>query len=190
MKTLRLLIAFVLLLAAALPAGAQDTVPTKQQKKQQKKEEKKAKLEKDYQATKSLLENRQFILQAQYLADRSGTNVPVNQDLNFIIVDSATAVIQLGTIRRVGMNDVGGITVQGDITKWSLKFNEEQKTADLYISLNTKLGGYDIAFAVNTSGFSTAYLTGSANSTLEYGGQILNFKDSSAYLGQDFYRHR
>ena len=76
MKNLHLLIVLFFFLSAALAAGAQETQTEKQQKKQQKKEEKQAKLEKDYQATKSLLESR-VVRSVQVAAETSQSAKPL-----------------------------------------------------------------------------------------------------------------
>jgi len=82
------------------------------------KEKRNAEIEEQFQLNKSMLENRDFVLEADRLLDRRGNTVIVNSSINFIAVDSATAIIQIGSNYRLGPNGVGGVTAKGKITKW------------------------------------------------------------------------
>ena len=74
-----------------------------------KKEKRNADLEKVFQQTKTMLENKDFVLQADYLQDRYGNRVLVNSTINFVAVDSTEATIQIGSNFRIGPNGVGGV---------------------------------------------------------------------------------
>ena len=108
-----------LLLSGGLFAQDQKTIKeTKKEASQRKKEEKKAKIENQYKLTDSLLEGKKFVLEAHFLKYSSGDRVNVVSTLNFISFDSLSAVIQVGSMQRVGYNGVGGVTVQGRISNW------------------------------------------------------------------------
>ena len=96
-----------------------------------KKEKRNADLEKDFQQTKAMLENKDFVLEADYLQDRYGNRVLVNSTINFVAVDSTEATIQIGSNFRIGPNGVGGVTAQGNINKWELTEDTKHKAFTL-----------------------------------------------------------
>ena len=63
-----------------------------------KKERRDAEREQEFQQVKSMLDNKNFVLQADYLQDRYGNRVLVSSMINFVAVDSTEATIQLDRI--------------------------------------------------------------------------------------------
>ena len=94
------------------------------------KEKKKEAKEKEAEATAALVDslvyNRRFIIRADYLSNNRGSRIPVQQNINFIMVDSAEAVIQVGNNVGLGYNGVGGITTEGRITTYALTVSKKQ----------------------------------------------------------------
>ena len=148
------------------------------------KEKRKVEMEKQYQLTKSMLENKDFVLESNFLQDRYGNRVPVNSNINFIAVDSAEAIIQIGSDFRMGPNGVGGVTAKGDITKWELTQNEKSKSFDLRLNVMTKIGFYDLFITINSSGNASALLTGLTSGRLTFDGELVPWKNSSVFVGQ------
>jgi len=70
------------------------------------KEKKDSIAESQYRLNKYMLENRDFVLEANYLQDRYGHRHIVNSTINFIAIDSTTAIIQVGSDFRNGPNGV------------------------------------------------------------------------------------
>ncbi|MFA5326162.1 MAG: DUF4251 domain-containing protein [Prolixibacteraceae bacterium] len=149
-----------------------------------KKEKRNAETEKQYQITKSMLENRDFVLQTDFLQDRYGNRFFVSSNINFVAVDSAEAVIQIGSNYRLGPNGVGGVTAKGQITKWKLTSNNKNKTFGLSINVMTPIGIYDLYFSIGASGGGTATLTGLSSGRLTFDGNLVPWEDSSVYVGQ------
>lgn len=150
---------------------------------QSKKEERKAKLEQNYNQTKQLLNDRYFVLESDYLKSRHSFTYVVNSNLNFVKVDSTNAVVQIGSNYGVGANGVGGVTVEGKITKWKLTENPQNKSFYLEMSLMTKVGFYDVNISVGASGYATARLTGIGPGELTFNGYLVNLDNSRVYQG-------
>ena len=74
--------------------------------KQDYKEAKKAESYTNFQMLDTLLMNKEFVLEADFLEDQYGNRVNVTPVLNFIRVDSAKAVIQTGSNIYLGYNGV------------------------------------------------------------------------------------
>lgn len=173
----KLLIFWVLAVFANMTfAGGQNDEMTKEERK-------KAEAEKEYQLTKQMLENKNFVLESDFLQDRYGNRVFVNSTINFVAVDSATAVIQVGSNYRMGPNGVGGVTARGRISKWELR---EDKKHNFTLSMNvmTAIGIYDLHFSIGPSGRSTARLTGLRAGNLTFEGYLVPVEESSVYEGR------
>jgi len=139
-----------------------------------------------YQLNKTMLENRDFVLEADYLQDHRGNRQFVNHMINFVQVDSTTAIIQIGSDFRVGPNGVGGVTAKGEITNWKLTEDKKTKSFSLYINVMTSIGVYDLFFRINPFGDSTALLTGLRYGQLTFEGELQPYSDSSIFQGQSY----
>lgn len=136
-----------------------------------------------YQSFKDMIENRDFVLEADYLRDRHGNRFFVSNTINFVAIDSTTAIIQVGSNSRIGPNGVGGVTAKGKITSWKLTEDLKNESFNLYATVMTSIGIYDLQFSINTSGYSTALLTGLTMGELTFEGSVEPYSDSSVYEG-------
>jgi hypothetical protein len=134
----------------------------------------------------SMIENRSFVLEANYISGKSGSQIPVNSNLNFISVDSTEAVIQLGSPWGIGLNGVGGITVDGNITKYKfLKDSTKRGTSySITMYIMSSMGIYDILLWVSQSGSATATIRGTTSGQLNYTGSLVPLSLSKVYKGQ------
>ncbi|HEY3371652.1 MAG TPA: DUF4251 domain-containing protein [Prolixibacteraceae bacterium] len=148
------------------------------------KEKRKAKIEKEYRLVKDMIENRDFVLEADFLQDKYGIRTPVSNGINFVSVDSTEAIIQVGSNYRIGPNGVGGITARGQITSWKLTENKKKDAIGLRINVMTNIGIYDLYFSISPSGQATAQLTGLRSGKLTFDGNIVPWENSSVYIGQ------
>lgn len=151
---------------------------------QTKKEKREAELEKKFQLTKQMLDDKDFVLETNFLQDRYGFRVPVVSMINFVSVDSTEAIIQIGSNSRIGPNGVGGVTAKGNITKWELTENDKNKTFTLRINVMTPIGIYDLFFDIGASGQSTALLTGLTSGQLTFDGNLVPQAKSSVFVGR------
>lgn len=151
---------------------------------QTKKEKRKAELEKNFQLTKQMIDNKDFVLESDFLQDRYGYRIPVVSMINFVSVDSTKATIQIGSNWGVGPNGVGGVTAKGEITKWELTENDKSKSFTLRINVMTSIGIYDLFFNIGASGQSTARLTGLRSGQLTFDGNIVPHEKSSVFVGR------
>lgn len=150
------------------------------------KEKRKAELEKNYQLTKKMLEERNFVLESDFLQGRYGNRIPVSSTINFVMVEDSTGVIQVGSNHGVGSNGVGGLTAKGRITKWEFEANDKKKTFDLTMTVMTNIGIYDVHFWINPRGQATARLTGMRAGNLTFDGDIVALQNSAVYEGQSY----
>ncbi len=142
--------------------------------------------ENQYQFNKYMLDNKQFVLQANYLQNQYGVRRFVSSSINFVKVDSTTAVIQIGSNYRLGVNGVGGVTAKGKITSWKLSEDPKSESFTLFINVMTSIGIYDLMFNIYSNGHSTALLTGLTAGQLTFDGDIVPISESSVYEGTSF----
>jgi len=174
-----------LFLAVSVPG--QDPGTSKQAKKEASrkiKEEREAQIARQFTETGKMLSSRRFVLEANYLINKMGERKPVTPVLNFIAVDSIFSVIQVGTIQGIGSNGAGGITGEGRITNWKFSQDEKRKYFDIFLSVNSTVGIYDIALSVDYSAYGSASLSGLRSGTIQFNGNIVPIDSSRVYKGQ------
>jgi len=180
MKRIVFILMLVITSTAVFALGMDGTPLTKKEKKT-------AELEKQYQLNKYMLENKDFVLQANYLENKYGNRFIVDRSINFVAVDSTIAVIQVGSdAARLGANGVGGVTAKGKITRWKLKENIKQRTFYLSMSVMTSIGVYDLQFTIGPSENTMALLTGITAGQLTFDGDLVPHSESSVYEGASY----
>lgn len=147
------------------------------------KEGKAIRVESEYQSMSKLIDDKAFILEADFRSDQHGFRFPISSMINFIRVDSSTAVIQTGSNHGLGANGVGGLTAEGRILKWKVSKDSKRKTFFISMNVLTSLGSYDIFINVSASGNASATLSGTTSGKLIYQGRLLSLPESKAYQG-------
>lgn len=187
MKRLVLIIAVAfsgsILLSAQEPAEKE----IRKARKTEKKQERIDKRDTQFQITKLILNDKDFVLEAHTLSTRYGDRIPVSSTLNFIHVDSAEAVIQTGSDFGAGYNGVGGVTAQGTITDWEMDVNEKKQIFRIKMNVLTQIGSWDVFMDIDAEGNSRATLYGMRGQSITYNGRILPTGESVAYQGYNTY---
>jgi len=174
-----------LFLSGGLFSQDQKTVKeTKKEASQRKKEERKVKIENQYKLTDSLLEGKIFVLEAHFLKVSSGERFSVPATLNFVSVDSLSAVIQVGSFQRVGYNGVGGFTVQGRIYNWKFEKNDKGKNFYLTMTIQGNIDIYDVSMSIDYAGYADATLNGINSGKLTFEGNLVSKEASVIFKGQ------
>jgi hypothetical protein len=175
------LIMIIGLLLISFTGYAQDNKLSKEEKKA-------AKRDKDYynfQVVDSMIQNKSFVLEADYLENQYGIKRPVQSLLNFIELDSNNVVLQTGSNLGQGFNDVGGVTAEGDIQGLKVSKNVKNLTFFLRFTVMTNIGIYDVAMTIYSNKYARAEITGLSRGKLVYDGRILNLWESRAYKGRN-----
>lgn len=117
----------------------------------------------------TLLEERDFVLQAERIGGKNSIPINVANQINFIRIDGDDLIVQYGLNAGAGRNGLGGVTYEGKIRRFDTKDLGEGKT------YNTRIQ------------FSTPYLNGiatvnirvrgnQAQASIWSNGQVLNFE--------------
>ncbi len=187
MKTLlTLLLAFVFVFVAFSQEETQQLSKKeiKKLQKEQKKAEKAAEEERMAEVTSFMVHQQQFVLEADYLSDKYGQRVPVTPTINFILVDSVAGTVQFGSAEAIGYNGVGGVTVDGRVTKYEYSvIGKKEDSYSIRLILMSSIGTYDITLMVNSQGYADATIRGNWSGQLNYHGKLVPLTLSRVYKG-------
>ncbi len=178
-----------LLLLYPVLSFSQEEILSKKEQRSLAKEERKARRaaeeEQMKNMTRFLLEQKRFVMEAEYISDSRGVRRPVNSTLNFIIVDSTEGTIQLSTLSGPGYNGVGGITVEGTITKAELDTirSKSGTSYNFKVIMLTSMGTFDIFFMISPMGYADATIQGTTRGMLRYNGSLVPIGKSRTYKG-------
>ncbi len=187
MKTMiSILISFSLLTVVnAQDEGSLSRSEIRKLKKEQEKEDKRIEREKLAELTKRIIEKRQFVIQSDYLSDRYGVRVPVSSTINFVMVDSADATMQVGSSYSPGYNGVGGITVDGSITDFNVRTVGRREDAfNITMMVHSAAGTYDISMMVSPDGNANVNIRSNWPGQLNYHGKLVPLSAARIYKGQ------
>lgn len=167
------------LLLISFSSNSQDTKLSRQ-------EQKEARRDKQYfnfQVLDTILQNKNFVLEADWLENQYGNRRPVLSNLNFIMVDSTNAVLQTGSSSNMGFNGVGGTTAEGSISSLKIVKNVKNLSFFLRFTVLSNIGIYDVSMTIYSNGLARATITGLTRGKLVYDGRIETINNSSVYKG-------
>jgi len=155
-------------------ANAQD-INARKQKKEAKKLEALRIEDSTYKAVCALLKDKHFVLEADMVRNPNGGSSKVSRsNLNFIMVNSDTAIVQGHYISSYECDERYHSTFEGTITKYDLVCNDKKKSMYLHFVFKSIWGWSDIFITVSSNGY--------AESTeLGFSGKIVPIDKSTAY---------
>lgn len=138
------------------------------------------------QVVASIIEARQFVLEANVIKNKRGDSFPVNSSINFVKVDSAIAIFQFGSAHTIGINGVGGVTVEGRINTFEVHKREKSGSYYIRIGIAAPSGFYDIQLSISSVGTTEAQVTALSNNRINYSGKIVPISQSHIYKGSSY----
>ena len=169
-------------------AQEEDSIENKTNKKlirQQKLEQKKLEAEATSRMVDWMVNHRNFVLEADYLTGENGNRVLVSSQINFIVVDSDKLTVQLAFVSGIGGgNGMGGITLDGIITKFDVQ--KSGKSGNYYtikILAKIHVGSFNLLMTVNPDGSANASLGGNYSGRLSYHGMLVPVSKSRVFKG-------
>jgi hypothetical protein len=174
------LLALVLLTPSAF--AQQEKKLSKKERKQQKKKEQ----EEQRQAILLLLNNKEWVIEAHTVFDRYNQSYQLNPSINFVGVKQQEGAIQLGFDGLIGWNGVGGVTIDGKVTKYEVEEGKESPSVVVRFQ-GRGVGSATINVSVNTSGQARARVTGDFGERITFSGIIRSLEESIVYKGQSLF---
>jgi hypothetical protein len=152
--------------------------------RQEQKEARKAYLYANFQSLDSLIGQKTFVIEADFLQNQYGVPIPVVSLLNFIKVDNPKVVLQTGNNFSQGYNGVGGVTAEGDIQNWKITKDLKRLNFRVSFTVTTNIGTYDVFILIGANNTANATITGLTRGRLTYQGNIVAIYNSVVYKGQ------
>jgi hypothetical protein len=188
MKLISILPIIMLMCFAGITNAQQNT-----QKKKLTKEERKAlrkqKDEENLLKIQAILESKQWIVEANTVLDRNNQSYQLNPTINFVGVDREEGALQLGFDGLVGWNGVGGVTVDGKVTRYEIKEARKNRAPQVDIRFQGKggVGSATINLTINTSFQATARVNGDFGERITFQGMLVPLQESRVYKGQSLF---
>jgi len=117
----------------------------------------------------NLIDNKDFVLQADRISSRNNIPVVVDRNVNFVKIDGDVMVIQFGLNQRVGLNGLGGTTFEGRIQDIDTKDNGEGRGYSVRIQFYTPILNGTATVSINVLG-------NQARASLWSNGRVINFE--------------
>lgn len=152
----------------------------KELKKQQQREQK--------QALMDLIYSKKWVIEAHTVFDRYNQSYQLNPSINFVGVKDDEGALQLGFDGLIGWNGVGGVTVDGQVTKYEIKEGKENSSPTVNLRFQGRgVGAAMINVSIDTSGQATARVNGDFGDRITFSGIIRSLEESSVYKGQSLF---
>jgi len=143
----------------------------------------------NFYAQDSLINIREFILEADHLQGRLGQLVAVSSNINFVKVLGDKGTLQTGSLATAGSNAVGGVTAEGNISNYKVTSNAKSLTHQITFDLITStLGIYNIIINVMANNTASATITDATSLRLTWRGELVALFNTKIFRGQDTYR--
>jgi len=149
---------------------------------------KEANREKMASLTSLMVSQQRFVLEADFLSNKTGSRVPVQAMINFIMIDSTAGTVQFGSAMSAGYNGVGGATLEGKVSNYKyVMVGKKKDSYSLSMNFMSSLGSYDITMMVNPEGYTDATIRGNWSGALNYHGKLVPLQLSRIYKGSPIY---
>jgi len=156
--------------------------------KHEKKEQKQKEAQEQKKAIIELLKNKEWVIEAHTVLDRYSNSFQLNPSLNFVGVKGDEGALQLGFNGLIGWNGVGGVTIDGKVTKYELIEGNAKQGPSVSIRFQGRgVGSANISINVNTSGQATARVSGDFGERITFSGMIVSLENSTVYKGQSLF---
>lgn len=168
---------FILVLSLCLIGVTAHGQMTKEEKKQQKAEQ----AEKDYEATKELVDTREFAFVALQATPLGGRRVFMNTTPNYVKINGEEGdiylpyygVVQAGT----GYATEAGIKFQGALENYKVSLNDKKKKIVLSFEIQRGAERHELNFTIERGGSATLVVASTKRNSITYNGEISKLGD-------------
>ncbi|WP_020530206.1 DUF4251 domain-containing protein [Flexithrix dorotheae] len=136
-----------------------------------------------------LIVNKQrFVIEANTVFDRYGQSFIMNPTTNFVGVKDDVATIQLAFDAVVGLNGVGGVTLDGKISKYEVKEGKDTKPITINMRASgAAMGPVSLSITVQPDGNARAYISGDFGERISFQGRLVSLEKSGVYKGMSLH---
>jgi hypothetical protein len=183
---MRIIVFFILMLLFNT-----DNIFAQEEKKLSKKERKELKKQQEIekkQAIVALLASQSWVIEAHTVFDRYNQSYQIDPSINFVGIKGNEGALQLGFNGLIGWNGVGGITIDGSVTKYEVKEGKDKASPTVNLRFQGRgVGSATINLTISTSGQATARVNGDFGDRITFSGMIKSLEESNVYKGQSLF---
>ena len=149
---------------------------------QSKKELKKQKAEKEYAATKELINSKNFIFEADWATTQKGNRINLTTNPNFLKVKGDQVIADMPYF-GVAQSAIGygsgdtGIKFEESPKKYNVEFNDEKYKAVLKFDANNKSESFNVILHIYKNGSASLNISSSKRNSISYDGKITALKE-------------
>lgn len=173
-----LLATFFTLPAASVTAQQEQKRQEKIEKREQRKEERKKNKEK----LLSLVEEKSFVIEANTIYGRYMNRHEVLPSTNFVKIEGDQVTIQSASDSGPGYNGLGGLTVNGTITRYEIKENKGSLYLQVHFT-NVVPGHSMLNINISPNGFATARINDNRGGRATFQGNVVHPDNSRTFEG-------
>lgn len=179
---------FLLMITLGNVVVAQETQEDRKAAKKARKEERNRIAMDNSAKLKELVGTKKFVLEAHTLYDKGGRTYVLSPMTNFVGFDGENSTIQLAFTNIIGWNGIGGVTLDGRISKLEIKGNANKPNFSINVTVVNKGGGVvTMVFRVSSDGNARVDMSGSYGERLSFQGNIVALQDSRVYKASPVY---
>ncbi|MCB0497926.1 MAG: DUF4251 domain-containing protein [Cyclobacteriaceae bacterium] len=188
----RLSIFLVLVLSFVVVTSNAQSFQEQRDAKKKEKAEKRAVQQEEAKANNArlleLVKTKKFVLEANTLYSKSGSSYQLNSTTNFVGFDGENSTIQLAFDGLIGWNGIGGVTLDGTISKMEVKENKKGLGFTINATVRQNVGGaVTMIFRVSSDGSARVDMNGSFGDRLSFQGYIVSLENSRVYKGTSLF---
>ncbi len=180
---MRKFVIMIFVLLIGINIQAQEDNSKKKLSRQEKKELKAKKEAERKKEVSAMVEHRKFVFEADQITNSMGVSMPINSNINFVILDSNKVVFQTGSALAAGYNGVGGITLEGKVISYKVDKNERSKSYYIVMAVSTISGQYEIRMDIFAGGSANVRVMSMSGTKIYYTWTIHSFENSTIYQG-------
>jgi hypothetical protein len=139
--------------------------------------------QKQFDSLYTLISRRSFVFAAEFVAWQ-GAPFRVRRELTFVKVDSSKVIIQVDPAIGFSDNGFGGVTSEGQITKFNISRNEKQRSCGLSVSCQSGVyGSFDLVFLIFSEGISSVRIVQAHGSPFRLDGYVSDLHNARVQEG-------
>lgn len=160
----------------------------KKQSRKEKKELRKLQQAEQKKVIVELLTSKTWVIEAHTVFDRYNQSYQLNPTINFVGINGDEGALQLGFDGLIGWNGVGGVTIDGNVTKYEIKEGKESSSPTVSLRFQGRgVGSANIQITVNSSGQASARVSGDFGERITFSGMLRSIEESVVYKGQSLF---
>lgn len=179
-----ILLLFMGLSFSATTVNAQSKREQRKAERAEHKRQESQQLEANRERLLSLIDEKQFVLEAHTIYDSRQNSYPVSPNTNFVAMNGKNATIQIAFPGAIGRNGLGGITIDGTISGYEVRSKKNKSPITIYAQVSSAtLGNSTLTMQVYGNGAARANIRGAFGAEVAFSGNLASLDNTTVYKG-------